>query len=450
MKSKAKPLSITHPNIAKQAYGWDPSMVTHGEGKKRAWQCDLGHIWDAAPNTRVVWKSGCSICANVTILKGYNDLKTVYPDIAKEAFGWDPQTVGAGTHAKKNWKCKKGHIFEQSVSSRTSSRKTGCPYCASQKVLHGYNDISTTHPKLAREANDWDPKTVMAGSHIKRNWKCKKGHNWSASPKQRTNIREGRKGNNCPICANRVVLKGYNDLATTHPRIAREANGWDPRTITAGNGSRRNWRCQKGHVTQVSAISKTARDSNCRVCTNQQLQIGFNDLATTHPELAAQANGWDPTKVISGAKQKLSWKCSKGHIWLSIVSNRKTGFGCPSCSQGGFDPNLDGYVYFMRHPKWKMLQIGITNFPKERMRTHKQLGWELIKRSYAMEGHVANDWERMILKMLKAHGAKLGNQKSKSKFDGYTESWLTKSYPATSLRELMDEAEKYSSRKSRK
>ena len=32
----------------------------------------------------------------------------------------------------------------------------------------------------------------------------------------------------------------------------------------------------------------------------EKVLTGFNDLATTHPELAMQAEGWDPTKVIAG------------------------------------------------------------------------------------------------------------------------------------------------------
>ena len=32
--------------------------------------------------------------------------------------------------------------------------------------------------------------------------------------------------------------------------------------------------------------------------------MGFNDLATTHPELAAQAVGWDPATITKGSSLK--------------------------------------------------------------------------------------------------------------------------------------------------
>jgi hypothetical protein len=29
--------------------------------------------------------------------------------------------------------------------------------------------------------------------------------------------------------------------------------------------------------------------------------VGFNDIASTHPEIAKQAYGWNPKKVIAGS-----------------------------------------------------------------------------------------------------------------------------------------------------
>ena len=36
---------------------------------------------------------------------------------------------------------------------------------------------------------------------------------------------------------------------------------------------------------------------------------GINDLATLFPDVAVEADGWDPSKVISGSNKKKSWKC---------------------------------------------------------------------------------------------------------------------------------------------
>ena len=65
-----------------------------------------------------------------------------------------------------------------------------------------------------------------------------------------------------------------------------------------------------------------------------KLVIGINDLVTLHPEVAAEADGWDPTKFLSGVGKKIKWKCSLGHLWISRIDSRtgtnKTGY--PFCS----------------------------------------------------------------------------------------------------------------------
>ena len=57
---------------------------------------------------------------------------------------------------------------------------------------------------------DLDPKVISPGSHLKAWWKCSKcGHKWRAPIGRRV------KGSKCPCCANRIVIIGINDLATT-------------------------------------------------------------------------------------------------------------------------------------------------------------------------------------------------------------------------------------------
>jgi hypothetical protein len=36
-------------------------------------------------------------------------------------------------------------------------------------------------------------------------------------------------------------------LAETHPDLAAQADGWDPRTVGAASNSLRRWRCSAGH-----------------------------------------------------------------------------------------------------------------------------------------------------------------------------------------------------------
>ena len=54
-----------------------------------------------------------------------------------------------------------------------------------------------------------------------------------------------------------------------------------------------------------------------------------------------------------------------------------------------------------------------------------------------MDGLLAYEWEQSILRMLKNHGADLRRDDIAGKFDGYTESWVAGSFPAKSIKQLM-------------
>ena len=228
-------LVTTHPEIAKQAIGWDPLTVSAGSDKKRKWICKNGHEWDAQIKNRTRGK-GCPYCANKKLLVGFNDFETTYPDIASEANGWDPSIVITGSNKKFSWRCSKGHEWEASINRRIL-QKTRCPYCANKKVLKGFNDLATTHPEIAKQANGWDPSTVLKGSNKFKSWKCNLGHTWNAAINSRNLNTLG-----CPYCTNNKVLKGFNDLATTHPEIAKQANGCDPSLFVGGCNERKEWK----------------------------------------------------------------------------------------------------------------------------------------------------------------------------------------------------------------
>jgi len=498
-----KPLSETHPELAKEAYGWDPKLESHGSTKKLSWKCNNGHVWVAEIRRRkksscpfcsrqkvlrgfndlatthpeiaeeangwdpsnylsgsdkiVEWKckrnhkylcavkkrtgrgDNCPFCSNSKLLKGFNDLKTLFPEVAEEANGWDPSTVIGGSAKKRLWKCSMGHSYEAKISSRTFAsqkkpKSSGCPYCANQKVLKGFNDLATTHPELAKEANGWDPSKLTAGSNLKKEWKCKKGHVWKVSSSQRTGSKSG-----CPYCANQKVLKGFNDLATTHPELAKEANGWDPSTVVYGTSNKKSWKGNCGHVWESAIGSRTTLSASCPYCSGNKVLKGFNDLATTNPHLANEADGWDPSTVSKGSKSKKLWKCINNHTWKATVSDRQK-YGCPSCAKSGFDPNESGFLYFLIQSSWEIYQIGITNNPDKRLRQHQKNGFETIELRGPIDGHTAQELETALLRYLKSQNADLSPEHIAGKFDGYSESWTIDSYKVNNLKELIDKA----------
>jgi hypothetical protein len=426
-------LATTHPELAAQAVGWDPTTVKPGTNRKLKWQCSNGHEWLAAPSSRTTLGTGCPFCSGLKVIVGETDLATTHPEIAAQAVGWDPTTVSAGNDVKRRWRCERDHQWEAQPYSR-AKLGTGCPYCSGRQVIVGETDLATTHPEIAAEADGWDPRTVGKGGG-RRLWRCPLGHSYLASVHNRTYMDSG-----CSICANKQVLVGFNDLATTHPDIAAQAVGWDPTTVTAGSGKRYGWRCSKGH--QWTTPVNYRLESGCPYCSNKAVLVGFNDLATTHPELAAEADGWDPTTVTAGSNRKRKWRCSEGHSWTAVVGSRargpKGGSGCPSCATYGFDPSSPGWLYLLEHDGWELLQVGITNDPQRRIGKHQSAGWTVLDLRGPMEGSLAKGLESSILKLFKARGIQMANRLDIERFDGWTEAWPKKSILVTELRQLIN------------
>jgi len=432
-------LATIKPEIAKQADGWDPSQVLPGTQKKMKWKCINGHSYLAPPSARKDVESGCNICSNKVIVPGINDLQTTDPLIAHEAHGWDPKKYVRGSNETMDWKCPVGHIYQSAIGHRTA-RAQGCPICSNHITLKGFNDLQTTHPEIAKTAHGWDPSTVTMGSGLSRKWKCQIGHVWES-------VVSSRKTTGCPICSRQQLLSGFNDLATTNSNFALEADGWDPAQVITGGHRKYDWKCLKGHKWKASISSRKNMNSGCPYCANKKVLAGFNDLALTHPLLAAQAHGWDPTTVLAGNNKKAEWICESGHIWKSSIVSRASGIGCPTCSKTGFDPNKDGYLYFLVHKEWEMFQIGITNVPDDRLNSHRKLGWEVLEIRGPMDGHLTQNWETSILRMLKASGADLSNSKIAGKFDGYSEAWSMSAFDAKSIKFLMHSTEEFEDRK---
>ena len=434
-------LKTTNPKLVEEIVSGDPSKVTKGSDKIFIWKCKENHQYPATISNRTKKVStGCPYCSGQKALKGFNDLKSKNPKLAKEAFGWDPTEFTAGSSGKKmKWKCRKGHTWLATIASRNGS-EVGCPKCSGRDVVIGVNDLRTLFPELAKEADGWDPSLIMAGSGRILKWKCKCGHNWNARVGSRS-----FGGNNCPLCSNQKTVKGINDLSSTHPDLAKQAYKWNPTTLSAGSNKSVKWICSKEHIWKTSVAHRTRESTSCPFCSGRQAWPGFNDLKTTDQSLSKEAYGWDPTKYTNSSGVKVKWKCQEGHIWTAAIYARSGGnkTGCPTCSVSGFDPNRKGYLYFLRHGQWEMFQIGITNFPEQRIATHQKNGWEVEELRGPMDGHLTQQWETAILRMLKAKGADLSNSKIAGKFDGYSEAWSKPTFPVESIRELMRLTEEF-------
>ena len=340
-------LKSLHPDLAGQ---WHPTLnepklpseFTERSAYKAWWTCQNGHTYQASIRLRARHNAGCQYCSGRRVLAGFNDLATQCPEIAAE---WNteyndrsPQEVTPGSTYLAWWSCNRNHSFQTRVETRTSKGGTGCPFCAGNRVISGETDLATLYPAIAaqwnQKRNTVNPCDVTSASNRKVWWRCANNHEWRATIANRTRGRAG-----CPFCGGHRVTPGANDLETVAPTLATQwhpsKNALSPAQVSARSSRRAWWICDNAHSWQAT-IANRAAGRGCPFCAGQQVQSGFNDLASQRPDIAAEwhptRNSLRPSNVTSMSNRRIWWQCRQGHEWQTTPYSRSTGSRCPTCS----------------------------------------------------------------------------------------------------------------------
>lgn len=126
------------------------------------------------------------------------------------------------------------------------------------------------------------------------------------------------------------------------PRLVREwsrnLNGdIDPRTVAAFSNKKRWWVCPDHSHDYEATVAKRSQGRGCPYCSGKKVLVGFNDLATVRPQMAA---AWDyernddvtPEQVTEWSHRAFWWRCAEGHSWSMQVRRRSRGLGCTVCA----------------------------------------------------------------------------------------------------------------------
>ena len=315
-----------------------PRSITAGSKKEIWWYLPYDdptsgkHFdfeWKESVVNRVLHNYGCPYLSGQKVWRGYNDLATLCPRVVKE---WHPTKNGkltisdvayasnkevwwylpyddpdSGRHFDFEWKTK--------ISNRTVLNE-GCPYLIGQKVWPGYNDLKTLYPELAQEWHPvkngkLTPSNITAGSSKLVWWYLPYDDpisgkhfdfEWKAKVANRTKLKNG-----CPYLSGTAVWKGYNDLETLYPKLAREwhpvKNGkLTPSNITAGSSKLVWWYLPYDDPIngkhfdfewKAPVANRTKLKYGCPYLTGTRVWPGYNDLETLYPKLARE---WHPVK----------------------------------------------------------------------------------------------------------------------------------------------------------
>ena len=389
-----------------------PDKVTLVSGNKVWWKCKEGHEWQATIAHRTSRNDGCPFCYGRYVIKGENDLATLYPRVANE---WNyeknkpmiPSDVTSKSEKKVWWKCSKGHEWQATIAHRTNDMNS-CPYCSGRYAIKGVNDLATSYPEIIKEWDfekngDLKPDEVLPKSEKKVWWKCSRGHEW------KTQVAVRVMGCGCPRCTGvgtslpeqgisfylekvckveqrSKIAKKEVDIYLPEYNIGIEYDGIyyhrlsgireiEKNNILTNNGVKLI-RIKEAKINELldTPVFTIKYDTdvmgenydwalkqlcNCLAtftCDNRFRTIDINaqrdllkireriklyyienSVAFKNPELVKEWNSekngdLKPEMFSSGSNIKVWWKCSKGHEWQALITNRSKGIGCPYCS----------------------------------------------------------------------------------------------------------------------
>ena len=377
-----------------------PEHFTESSSKKVWWKCSKGHEWQATINHRNNGR-GCPICNSerntslpeyailyylkkhgLEVIHSYREMGyelDIYIPSKKVAIEYDGylwHKNKAKIDLKKNQKCKKDGIklyrIREGLPSLNDSsidfivqkgqknlseilkrvlseiielcididlERDSIAIANLREYTEKESSLLLSNPNLAKEWNcekngNLKPEHFTKNSGKKVWWKCSEGHEWQAT------IDHRNKGRGCPYCSSRKVLKGYNDLETVNPTLAKDwhydkNNGLTPADVMPNSNKKVWWKCSEGHEWQARIIERN-RGNSCPYCSGRYAVKGENDLQTVNPSLAKEWNyekndGLTPMDVLPNSNKKVWWKCSEGHEWQARIADRNKGRGCPIC-----------------------------------------------------------------------------------------------------------------------
>ena len=343
------------------------------------------------------------------IINREGSLADKYPDLAKE---WHPtkndslkpEMFTYASNKKVWWKCSKGHEWEAVISSRTGSDR-GCPICANQKVLKGYNDLATIFPEFLPEwnykKNKVSPSEIIARTGKKYWWICKLGHEYEASPLDRFYgrgcsicnterstsigektilyyIQQNYKGKIIPNFRDKKIKNKEIDIFLPNLLIGVEYDGIYFHKNKLRDKEKDKICLENGikiiHIAESKAEDKIDENyiyynvnkfNDIEWAINKLLNILFGkkeydvnisrdrikiynlidyyekekSLLNNYPKIAKEWNyekndKLRPELVSYGSQKKVWWKCNKcGNEWEAVIYSRISGSGCPKCGR---------------------------------------------------------------------------------------------------------------------
>ncbi len=218
--------------------------------------------------------------------------------------------------------------YEEEKKKATKTRKTR------QKLIVGENDLATVAPEVAAMLSEKDKHfafEVTAGSNRKLTFVCPDCKKEFEAKICSVTIAVCP----CPYCRkvkkarrNPKPIVGVNDLASQCPQAVAmwsEKNKCYPAEVFAQSTKTAIFNCPKckhEFETTVTSFVKSIKKSKgnttgCPICNGTKVVVGYNDLATTCPQVAAMLS-----KKTLTLQQSTLWEAMRLQVLLVLIAKK--------------------------------------------------------------------------------------------------------------------------------
>lgn len=330
-----------------------PSEVSFGSGKSVWWKCNKNHEWKVPINGRTTGsKTNCPICCRT---------QTSFPEQAIAYYLMKKYSVLQRFHIKGrevdvllpdyNIAIEyDGLRWHQEGDKRKKDFEKTQALIGAGVMLIRVRENAETNSFVVENGVYIISFIVNSGRYITKDFE------WAIKELFK-NINSITGLNEIPvidIAADEFNIRAHymnvlqeNSVASVFPELINE---WDveknggvtPDSFSARNNKKVWWRCSKGHSWLASINTRGDRKLGCPYCAGQRVIYGKNDFESWCKEnYLSLLSEWDyeknvlkPSEIPKTFKEKVFWKCKKGHEWMATVYNRLNGTGCPICNTG--------------------------------------------------------------------------------------------------------------------
>lgn len=110
-----------------------------------------------------------------------------------------------------------------------------------------------------------------------------------------------------------------------------EKNDTNPATDKLKSKEKYHWKCKVGHEWIERLDHRKQKATICKIC--EKIKVLDENLLSEWDYNSSLNKDLDPHSLICNAKQRIGWKCYRGHEWEARLDHRQSSkSNCPYCS----------------------------------------------------------------------------------------------------------------------